>query len=60
MDLENQKRVKDFADEYGAENLVVVLGAAILFFIFVILLNKNINKYLYLQPHFEHMPFGGR
>ena len=28
MDLENQKRVTDFADEYGAENLVVVLGAA--------------------------------
>ena len=28
MDLENQKRVKDFADEYGAESLVVVLGAA--------------------------------
>ena len=28
MDLENQKRVKDFADEYGAENLVVVLGAS--------------------------------
>ena len=28
MDLENQKRAKDFADEYGAENLVVVLGAA--------------------------------
>ena len=28
MYLENQKRVKDFADEYGAENLVVVLGAA--------------------------------
>ena len=28
MDLENQKRVKDFADEYVAENLVVVLGAA--------------------------------
>ena len=28
MDLENQKRVKEFADEYGAENLVVVLGAA--------------------------------
>ena len=28
MDLANQKRVKDFADEYGAENLVVVLGAA--------------------------------
>ena len=28
MDLENQKRVKDFAEEYGPENLVVVLGAA--------------------------------
>ena len=28
MDLENQKRVKEFAVEYGAENLVVVLGAA--------------------------------
>ena len=28
MDLENQKRVKEFADEYGAEKLVVVLGAA--------------------------------
>ena len=28
MDLENQKRVKELADEYGAENLVVVLGAA--------------------------------
>ena len=28
MDLENLKREKDFADEYGAENLVVVLGAA--------------------------------
>ena len=28
MDLENQKRVKDFADQYGAENVVVVLGAA--------------------------------
>ncbi len=28
MDLENQKRVKDFADQYGPENLVVVLGAA--------------------------------
>lgn len=27
MDLENQKRVKDFADEFGAENLVVLLGA---------------------------------
>jgi len=28
MDLENQKRVKEFADKYGAENLVVVLGAS--------------------------------
>lgn len=28
MDLENQKRVKDFADQYGPENIVVVLGAA--------------------------------
>ncbi|SHJ73385.1 Glycine reductase complex selenoprotein A [Dethiosulfatibacter aminovorans DSM 17477] len=28
MDLENQKRVKDFAEKYGAENLVVVVGAA--------------------------------
>ncbi len=28
MDLENQKRVKDFAEQYGAENVVVVLGAA--------------------------------
>ena len=28
MDLENQKRVKEFAEEYSAENLVVVLGAA--------------------------------
>ena len=28
MDLENQKRVKEFAEEYGAENLVVLLGAA--------------------------------
>ena len=28
MDLENQKRVKEFAEEYGVENLVVVLGAA--------------------------------
>ena len=28
MDLENQKRVKEFEEEYGAENLVVVLGAA--------------------------------
>ena len=28
MDLENQKRVKDFAEQYGAETIVVVLGAA--------------------------------
>lgn len=28
MDLENQKRVKDFNDEYGAENLVILIGAA--------------------------------
>ena len=28
MDLENQKRVKGFAEQYGAENIVVVLGAA--------------------------------
>lgn len=28
MDLENQKRVKEFAEKHGAENLVVVLGAA--------------------------------
>ncbi len=28
MDLENQKRVKDYADQYGPENIVVVLGAA--------------------------------
>ena len=28
MDLENQKRVKEYAEQYGAENLVVVLGAA--------------------------------
>jgi len=28
MDLENQKRVKDFAEQFGAENLVVVIGAA--------------------------------
>ena len=27
MDLENQKRVKDFADQYGPENVVVRLGA---------------------------------
>lgn len=28
MDLENQKRVKEFTDEFGGENIVVVLGAA--------------------------------
>ncbi len=28
MDLENQKRVKDASDKYGAENMVVILGAA--------------------------------
>ncbi len=28
MDLENQKRVLEFANEFGAENLVVLLGAA--------------------------------
>ena len=28
MDLENQKRVKEYADEHGAENIVVLLGAA--------------------------------
>ena len=28
MDLENQKRVKDFAEQYGKDNLVVLLGAA--------------------------------
>lgn len=28
MDLENQKRVKEFAEEHGPENIVVLLGAA--------------------------------
>jgi len=28
MDLENQNRVKGFADQFGAENVVVVVGAA--------------------------------
>ena len=28
MDLENQKRVKEFAEQYGADNVVVLLGAA--------------------------------
>jgi betaine reductase len=28
MDLENQKRVLEFTEKYGAENIVVLLGAA--------------------------------
>lgn len=28
MDLENQKRVKEYAEQYGAENVLVVLGAS--------------------------------
>jgi betaine reductase len=28
MDLENQKSVKEFAEQYGADNVVVLLGAA--------------------------------
>lgn len=28
MDLENQKRVLEFTEKYGAENTVVILGAA--------------------------------
>ena len=28
MDLENQKRVKEATEKYGAENLVVLLGAS--------------------------------
>jgi len=28
MDLENQRRVKEFADQFGPENVVVLLGAA--------------------------------
>lgn len=28
MDLENQNRVKDAAEKFGAENVVVLLGAA--------------------------------
>jgi len=28
MDLENQKRVKELTEKHGAENIVVVLGAA--------------------------------
>ena len=28
MDLENQKRVKDAADKYGNDNVMVIIGAA--------------------------------
>ena len=28
MDLENQKRILEFSEKYGAENIVVLLGAA--------------------------------
>ncbi len=28
MDLENQKRIKELAEKYGSENLVVILGGA--------------------------------
>lgn len=28
MDLENQRRVKEFAENFGPENVVVVVGAA--------------------------------
>ena len=28
MDLENQKRVKEFAEQYGNENVIVIIGAA--------------------------------
>ena len=28
MDLENQKRVLEFTEKYGAENIVILLGAA--------------------------------
>lgn len=28
MDLENQKRVKELTEQYGPENVIVVLGAA--------------------------------
>ena len=28
MDLENQKRVKDAAEKYGNENVMVIIGAA--------------------------------
>jgi|SRR5690554_907328 len=28
MDLENQRRVKDLTDKYGAENVIVLIGGA--------------------------------
>jgi len=28
MDLENQKRVKEYAEQYGPENVMVIFGAA--------------------------------
>ena len=28
MDLENQRRVKEITDKYGAENVVVIIGGA--------------------------------
>lgn len=28
MDLENQKRVKEYHEQYGGENLIILLGAA--------------------------------
>lgn len=28
MDLENQRRVKEMSDKYGAENVVVIIGGA--------------------------------
>jgi len=28
MDLENQRRVKELAEKYGAENMVVIIGGA--------------------------------
>ena len=28
MDLENQRRVKEFSDNFGPENVVVIVGAA--------------------------------
>ena len=28
MDLENQNRVKSFTEQYGAENMIVLVGAA--------------------------------